>query len=202
MHAGGAAMEWVVSLFGPFQEMEELLAAEKARVEAEQARLAEEARKAEEERIRLEEELAAQKRKEEKEKRRLAKQLAAKASSTCIRNHLAAAVASPHVLHPSVNCTDYIFIDSDTCVDVAVWCAPTGVLQALAEEQAAAEALRKKEEEEVSKTRAVRLAKRRGFAVDAPTHNSRGVELFCMCHQPDLSGGYVECLGTAVRDRV
>ena len=37
-------MEWVVSLFGPFQEMEELLAAEKARVEAEQARLAEEAR--------------------------------------------------------------------------------------------------------------------------------------------------------------
>ncbi len=68
-------------------------------------------------------------------------------------------------------------------------------LQMYEAESAAAEIRRRKDEEEIARKRAIRLSKRRGFCVDAPTRNAAGEEVFCLCNQTD-TGGYVECLGT------
>jgi hypothetical protein len=172
------------------KELEDRLRQERWRQQEESSRQQAEQRRMEQKEVELREKEARERREKDRQRRRASRELHAKVcigSRACRRCAWVAAR-----FHEPCAC----FFCCICCCHCHTWHGVVVVVQLYAERVLLGNLKKKQEVDELARSRAIRMARRKGFCVDAPAVNSKGQTMYCICYRPD-TGGYVECLGTS-----
>jgi len=111
----------------------------------------------------------------------------------CVRVHACVCIhllSAPHVDLCLYACLQYWVC---VCVCVITVCVPACNIVCVWVQKLLLEV----EDPDAVRLKAIRIAHRKGVTVTPPKINGDGLEVHCLCHQPD-HGDYIECSGVCV----